>query len=59
VAKPEPIPALKGKEAKELAERLKRPHAEPAAKRIFLGAMEEYRRTEERARAKSRSARST
>ncbi len=52
MAKPEPIAAVTGPEAKDLAETLKRPHVDPVAKRLYTGAEEEYRRTESRAQSK-------
>ncbi len=48
MGKPEPIPAVTGPDAKEVAEDLKKPHVDPVAKRLYVGAMEEYRRAEER-----------
>lgn len=49
MAKPEPIPALKGKDAKELVARLKKPHASRSTLSLYRGALAEFResRTEE------------
>ena len=55
MAKPEPIPALRGKDAEELVERLKKPSIESPAKHLYLGALAEFRRAEDRARRKSKS----
>lgn len=54
MAKPEPLPVLKGTQARDLAEKLENPAAAPEAKKLFRGALAEYRESERR-RSKSRS----
>ncbi len=56
MAKPEPLPVIKGKDAKALAERLEKRQARPEAKHLFAGAVAEYRAAEGR---RSRSIPST
>jgi len=55
MAKPEPIAAVTGPEAKDVAGNLKRPHVDPVAKRLYVGAEEEFRRAEARAKSKRRA----
>jgi hypothetical protein len=49
MAKPEPIPALKGKDAKDLVARLKKPYASRSTLNLYRGALTEFKdsRTEE------------
>ncbi len=46
MAKPESLPVIKGREAKELAERLEKPSAPIHAKKLFRSALAEYREAE-------------
>jgi len=50
MAKPSPIPALKGEDAKILVHKLKAPHASHATKALFRGAMAELIKSETKAK---------
>lgn len=45
MAKPEPVPELKGKEARELMKRLRNPTASKATREFYRGAAAEYRKS--------------
>ncbi len=50
MSKPDPLPVLRGKDAKSLHAKLEEPTARPEAKTLFAGALTEYRAAEARAR---------
>lgn len=56
MAKPEPLPVVRGKDAKDLAERLEKRRARPEAQRLFTGALAELKESDKRRRAGTPSA---
>jgi len=48
MAKPEPLPVIKGTDAQVIAERLTHPQVRPEARKLYRGALEEYRASVDR-----------
>ena len=55
MAKPEPLPVIKGLDAKKMFNRLSTPHVVPTAKALYRGALSEYHASERKGKSNQKS----